>query len=441
MPENLIDRIRQQLWQPINPAWPWWRQQLWRLAQLLAALARELSRGELSMRAMSLVYTTLLSLVPLLALAFSVLKALGVHNSMEPVLQRVLAPLGEKSAEITATIIGFVENVDVGVLGFLGIAMLFYTAVSMLQKVEASFNRIWRIERSRPLARRFGDYLSVLIVGPVLVFSAVGVTASASSNALLVHLSHIEPLGLIITFAGRLVPYLLVMAAFTFMYSFIPNTRVRLTSALGGGVLSGLLWESASLAFAEFATAVPSYNAVYSSFAILLFLLIWLYVGWLILLVGCQLAFLLQYPNYVRPSTTGSFIGNRTREHLALHVMGIIARRFVAGEPPLPVSELANETGERPEAVYSVVDRLLAASVLVEVEAPALGLLPARDLDAMSLSEIIETVRSDRADEPDAAERQSIQGPVRREIRQYEGAIREALGDKTIRDLVIRRPD
>ena len=361
MPENLLERLRQELWRSIDPAWPMWRRSLLRLAQLLAAVGRELSRGELSMRAMSLVYTTLLSLVPLLALSFSVLKALGVHNSMEPVLLRVLAPLGDKAGEITETVIGFVENVRVGVLGSLGIAMLFYTAISMLQKVEGSFNRIWRIERSRPLAQRFGEYMSVLIVGPVLVFSAVGVTASASSNAILVHLSHIEPLGTIIHFAARFVPYLLVIAAFTFMYSFVPNTRVRLLPALGGGVLSGLLWESASLAFAEFATTVPSYNAVYSSFAILLFLLIWLYVGWLILLVGCQLAFLLQYPNYVRPSPTGSFVGNRTREHLALQIMGIIAHRFASGEPPLPVSELANETGERPEAVYSVVDRLLAA--------------------------------------------------------------------------------
>lgn len=435
---ELTDRYADHLWQSVDPTWPWWRRTGLRGAQLAAALIRELTRGELSMRAMSLVYTTLLSLVPLLALSFSVLKALGVHNSMEPVLLRLLAPLGDKSVELTETVIGFVENIRVGVLGVFGILLLFYTAVSMLQKVEKSFNRIWRIERTRPLARRFGDYLSVLIVGPVLVFSAVGVTASASSNTFLDHLTHLEPLGTLIAIAGRFVPYLLVIAAFTFLYAFIPNTRVRLGAAIGGAVLSGLMWESASLAFAEFATSATTYNAVYSGFALLLFLLIWLYVGWLILLIGCQMAFLLQYPNYIRPSTTGSFVGNRTREHLALQVMTLIAQRFVAGQPAVPATELANETGERPEAVFSVVDRLVAAGLLVEIGNASTALLPARDLDTLLLSDIIETVRSDRADEPDEQAAPPMRGAVRREITQYEEAIRGALGERTVRDLVGR---
>ena len=140
MTDQLKQQVQALLWRSIDPQWPWWQRMGWRTAQLAAALLRELSRGELSMRAMSLVYTTLLSLVPLLALSFSVLKALGVHNSMEPVLLRLLAPLGDKSVELTETVIGFVENIRVGVLGFFGILLLFYTAVSMLQKVEKSFN-------------------------------------------------------------------------------------------------------------------------------------------------------------------------------------------------------------------------------------------------------------------------------------------------------------
>lgn len=438
MTDQLKQQLQAVLWRSVDPHWPWWQRTGLRAAQLAAALLRELSRGELSMRAMSLVYTTLLSLVPLLALSFSVLKALGVHNSMEPVLLRLLAPLGDKSVELTETVIGFVENIRVGVLGFFGILLLFYTAVSMLQKVEKSFNRIWRIERTRPLARRFGDYLSVLIVGPVLVFSAVGVTATASTNTFLDHLTHLEPLGSLIAFAGRFVPYLLVIAAFTFLYAFIPNTRVRLGSAIGGALLSGLMWESASLAFAEFAASATTYNAVYSSFALLLFLLIWLYVGWLILLIGCQMAFLLQYPNYIRPSTTGSFVGNRTREHLALQLMSLIAQRFVTGAPPMPATELANETGERPEAVFSVVDRLVAAGLLVEIEGASMALLPARDLDNLLLADIIETVRSDRADEPDDKATPAMGSAVRGEIRAYESAIREALGQRSLRDLVGR---
>lgn len=442
MSDQLLDRIQAQLWAPIDPAWPWWRRTGLRCAQYGVALGRELANGELSMRAMSLVYTTLLSLVPLLALSFSVLKALGVHNSMEPVLLNMLAPLGEKAGDITDTVIGFVENIQVGVLGSVGIALLFYTAISMIQKVESSFNRIWRIDRTRRLTQRFGDYLSVLIVGPVLVFSAIGVTASASSNAVVNEIAQIEPIGSIAVVASRLVPYLLIIGAFTFLYAFIPNTRVKLHAAAGGGLLAGVMWESASLAFAEFAASASTYSAVYSGFAILLFLLIWLYVGWLILLVGCQLAFLIHYPGYVRPSTTGEYIGNRTREHVALQVMAMIAQRFVAGDKPLIAEELAGAVGERAEAVHSVIDRLRAAGLLAETDDSPAGLLPARDLDTLTLACIVDAVRSDRAEEPGSADTPSPgpHGPVRREIKAYEAAIDAALDGRTIRDLVNGQP-
>lgn len=442
MSDGLIDRFQTQLWVRIDPAWPWWRRSGLRIAQYTAALARELGNGELSMRAMSLVYTTLLSLVPLLALSFSVLKALGVHNSMEPVLLNMLSPLGDKAGEITTTVIGFVENIQVGVLGSLGVALLFYTAISMIQKVETSFNRIWRIERTRRLTQRFGDYLSVLIVGPVLVFTAIGITATASSNSVVNSLAEIEPIGSMIVLGSRAVPYLLIIAAFTFLYAFIPNTRVKLHAAAAGGLLAGVMWESASLAFAQFAASASTYSAVYSGFAILLFLLIWLYVGWLILLIGCQLAFLIHYPGYVRPSTAGEYIGNRTREHAAMQVMALIAQRFVAGEPPLAAEQLAGEIGERAEAVYSVIERLRAAGLLVETDDSPPGLLPARDLDAMTLACIIDAVRDDRAEERGRSEPLTASQPSRvfQEIAAYESAIDAALDGRTIRDLVRAGP-
>jgi Virulence factor BrkB len=158
---------------------------------------------------MSLVFTTLLSIVPLLAVSFSVLKAFGVHNQLEPLLLNFLQPLGAQGRHITDQIIGFVDNIQVGVLGALGIALLFYTAISLIQKAENAFNYIWHVKGAGTLADQFSRYFSVIMIVPVLVFAALGVTASLTSTAIVRAIVAI------------------VIGAFTFVYFFIPNTRVR----------------------------------------------------------------------------------------------------------------------------------------------------------------------------------------------------------------------
>ena len=154
----------------------------YKTVRFLFVLAREFANGQLNLRAMSLVYTTLLSMVPLLAVSFSVLKAFGVHNQIEPLLLNLVQPLGEKGNEIVVNLLGFVENMKVGVLGSVGLALLLYTVVSLIQKVESSFNYVWHAKSTRPFSRRFSDYLSVIMVGPVLMFSAIGMTASLMNS-------------------------------------------------------------------------------------------------------------------------------------------------------------------------------------------------------------------------------------------------------------------
>jgi membrane protein len=170
MTSNLLRRLRDLLWGD-HDAHPANHRSWLRAGQYAFALGRDLFEGQISMRAMSLVYTSLLSLVPILALAFSLLKALGAHNTLEPMLLELLAPLGAQASDITRNIVGFVDQIKVGVLGALGISLLMYSAISLIQKVEGSFNYIWRVARPRPLSQRIGDYLSVLMVGPVLVHS------------------------------------------------------------------------------------------------------------------------------------------------------------------------------------------------------------------------------------------------------------------------------
>lgn len=392
MIDSSLGRLRDLLWR---------RRPSDRLQAVLVAIGRhvwvmvrDLADGQLSLRAMSLVYTTLLSIVPMLALAFSLLKALGAQATLEPMLLNLLEPLGEQAHGIVQNVIGFVENIKVGVLGSLGVGLLLYTAVSMIQKVEASFNYIWRIERLRSLGQRFGEYLSVLTVGPLLVFVAMGVTASVLSSDQLQALARIEPFGFLLHLFARLAPYLLMIGLFTFLYAFVPNTRVRLRAAAGGGIFAGVLWQSASLAFASFVAQATNYNAVYSGFAIVIFLLIWLYLGWLILLLGCQLSFYLQHPEHLTPYRVAPRLSCRSAETLGLAIAAEVVRRFVRGEPPVGSDALALAMEAQPGHVDRLVDLLQRHGVLAPAGTDEQALLPARDPATLTLDELWRLLRT-----------------------------------------------
>ncbi|MGH8801561.1 MAG: YihY/virulence factor BrkB family protein [Casimicrobiaceae bacterium] len=163
--------------------------------------------------------------------------------------------------------------------------------VSLVQKLEESFNVIWHVTQVRSLADRFSRYLSVLLIGPLLVFAALGITASAMSSGIAKEVLAFAPLGRFVFAAGKLAPYALVIGAFTFVYLFVPNTRVRFLPALVAGTVGGVMWQSAGWVFAAFVVSSARYSAIYSSFAILILFLIWLYLSWLVLLIGAAVSF------------------------------------------------------------------------------------------------------------------------------------------------------
>lgn len=387
------DRLLDALW-TTPEAEPRTVRRLRPLARLVFVLVRDAVDGQISMRAMGLVYTTLLSIVPLLALAFSVLKALGVHNTLEPVLIELLRPLGEQSRPIADSVIGFVDNMRVGVLGSLGVALLFYSAVSMIQKVESAFNFIWRIERGRPLSQRLGEYFAVLTIGPVAVFSALGITATLLRSEWAQQITAIEPFGSLVYALTRLLPYLLIIGVFTFLYGFLPNTRVKLRAAFWGALFAGAAWQGASLVFASFVAGAPKYNAIYSGFAIVILLLIWLYVGWLILLLGSQLAFYVQHPEHLKPQRVPSRLSARDSEYLALALMALVGRRFIDGAQAWTQEELCVALDAEPAHVANLVDTLMHHGLLAETGPQADRLQPGRDLDSLSLADVLHAARS-----------------------------------------------
>ncbi|AOY86721.1 ribonuclease BN [Marinobacter salinus] len=372
--------------------WPWtW---LYKVGRSAYALVRDVLSGQLTLHAMSLVYTTLLSIVPLLALSFSVLKALGVHQRMEPFLFQFFEPMGPQGVELAEKILGFVDNMKVGVLGSVGLALLVYTVISLLQKIERSFNMIWRVPDMRSVGQRFSNYLSVIMVGPLLMVSAIGVSATIFSSSIVQTLIAIEPLGSLILVISRFMPFFLVVGAFTFVYIFMPNTRVKLRYAFIGGLVAGVSWQAGGMLFASFVAGSAKYAAIYSSFAIGIILLIWIYLNWMILLLGASLAFYLQNPGSVAKRRDVQ-LAPELQEKVALALMWLVSKPFSEGRLAPQQEAVEQELRVPGEVSRGVSDKLIRAGILSLAGRQGDQLVPGRSLELITVGDVLKVVRYD----------------------------------------------
>jgi len=380
----------------------------------------------LNLQAMSLTYSTLLSLVPFLAVMFSVLKAFGVQNVLEPFLAQMLQPLGAEASAVTNKIINFVENIRIGILGAVGLAMLFYTVVTLVAKIEDALNQIWRSPRSRSLGQRTTAYLSVVLVGPVMVFTALGLTASAQSYWLVARLFKIGFVSYVFTLTTSVMPFVLLCATFTFLYKFIPYTKVRLRSALVGGAAAGILWQLVGMGFAAFVANSAQYAAIYSSFAIMIVFLIWLDVGWLIFLVGAEIAYFHQHPHaFIREALHGTG-GHRFQEWLALSAMVEITRRHFSDGPPWKPTELAASFGV--SSLENFIDDFVRAGILLRSLDPE-GVALARPPENVTVNEVLD-IASDSA-----AHELRNPGPATDILTRRDRAVHDALEGITLKSL------
>jgi membrane protein len=416
------------LWPDAEPVNPHTRRLL-SVGRYLFALIRELATGELSLRAMSLVYTTMLATVPALGFAFALAKGLGLLVGLQDLLLTALQPLGESAAEIADLVNDFVDNVSGPLLGTLSVGILLLTVISMAQKVESSFNFVWRVDRPRSFGRRFSEYLSAILIGPLVMLIAVSLIASLQSVTLVARLRESYPL--IDSWLTGLVPFVLTIFAFTFLYVLIPNTRVRLRPALIGGIAAGIVWTGSGYLLTKLVTASSRYDALYSGFAIVLILMFWLYLSWLILLLGSQLAFYIQNPYRLRFGQRTEPIDNDARERLSLAVMYLVARDFAEPAHGWTDESLAAELSVPREALEPIMTGLRADQLIGTSEQ---RLIPGRDPHRIRLIEIIAAVRGDgRAW---MQQRQSWSEAVDQIGDRIDEAIEVELGQKTLGQLV-----
>lgn len=440
---SLISKWHEQaqdlVWEQPTFDMPAWKRRIVMTLRFVYVIVRDLAAGDLNLRAMSLVYTTLLSLVPLLAFSFSVMKGLGVHNRIEPMLYSALEYLGPSGQELADRIMGFVENVRADVLGTIGLVVLIYLIISLVQKIEASFNFVWHVQQPRSIGKRFSNYLTVILIGPLLISAAIAVTAAVSNNEIVQEILSVEPLGTLMLMISRLLPYLIVIGTFTFIYIFVPNTDVKLRPALIGGLVAGVAWQTAGWAFATFVVGSGKYVAIYSSFAIMLTFMIWLYLNWLILLIGAQVAFYLQNPNFIEKTAGRLTLSNELRERLAMDIMYLVARSFRERDRTWNVKHLADHFKIPADALASVTHRLERSGLLMMTDEKEGRFVPGTDLELIGMETVRAAVRGADPELDHDSRRIPITPLIRKLADEAENAAMTKLEGNNLRDLLSRK--
>jgi membrane protein len=432
--EQLKTRIFDLIWDPEISELTRFKRLIHSLLKIGFMVTRDFIENLVNLEAMALAFKTLLSLAPLLAVIFSILKGFGVHNRMEPALAEALAPLGEKGQEVTAHLIGFVDKMSAGALGSIGLVTLFFTVLPLMGTIEQAFNRIWHVKAPRKLTRKFSDYLSVILVGPVLVVAALTITATLQSNSFVQKMISLEPFGTVILTFLKFVPYFTLWGAFTFLYVFIPNTRVKLTSAVIGGLVAAVLWQTVGWGFTVFVASSTRYYAIYSSFAILLLFLLWLHVGWVIVLLGAQVAYAHQHIRFYEGERELLINSPAGRERLALEMMFLIGRNFFYGLDPLSITALASRLYLPAGLVRDFMETFRQCRLVLPVADEETFVL-ARDPERISIKEILDCVRNSGAKKP--AVRTDEEVAIDELLRKVDDSIAQTLEGKSLQSLIV----
>jgi membrane protein len=404
-----------------------------RIGRYPYAVIRDLAGGEINMRATALVFTTILSLVPLLAFCFIVIRQFGGHGGrdLQPIVMEFFRPVGANADNITHQVLQFAGRLRRGVVGTVGVALLAWSLIGTIQKVEDSFNYVWRVPQARSFGRRVGEFLSLLVIGPVLLVGFIALSHTALIAGPLQLATSVPLFSRLLNLGVHVAPYLMVTVLFTFLYMFIPNTRVKLVPALIGAVVAGVLWAGMGSIFTRFVEYSARLTLVYAGFAAVISLVMWTYFGWVILLSGAQLSFYIQKPSYLRFGLRQLRLSAAELEQLALTISFLVARNAGNGRRRYTLDALATDLGVTGVALAPLIASLEKARVL---KADGEELLLAREPARLAINDIVDAARQLHSGKP-VSRALAIPG-VSEVVAQIEAARRAGCAGRTLLELL-----
>jgi len=395
-------------------------------------------RDNCALRASALTYYTLLAVVPVVAMAFGMAKGFGLDQRLEVLLYQRFA--GQEA--VLEKIIGFartlLENTQSGLIAGIGVALLFWSAIKVLNHIEGTLNTIWKV-KSRSFIRQFTDYLTIMVISPLLVVisSSVNVYIRTQVTTITGRVAFLELVGPLIFLMLKLIPYGLTWLLFILIFLVMPNTRVRISSAIIAGLIGGTIFQLSQGVYIHAQVLLSKYNAVYGSFAALPFFLIWLQLSWMIVLVGAQIAYAHQHVGQHAMSIDYQATSALTRKKYAIYILHQIVIAFEKGMDPPTLEELADRLTLPHELVAQIVDHLVTCRLVSPVgyeEALEATYQPARDINTFTIADVL--AEWDKAGNDNRTEIQDETfATVNRLLEKLDETIRRAPANQLIKDL------
>ncbi len=358
----------------------------------IAIVLYGVARDQLRLRAASLTYTTLLSLVPALTVAFSTFTAFGGLDQAG-MRDRLLSYFAvQQQDSVKQWLDDLVLNVNFGALGGVGVALLVVTTLLLLAEVERSLNEIWGIDRDRTWARKFLAYWPLVTLGPILFGLSLTATASLEASPTVQRAIEVLPA---LHLAFKVGPLMLTWSGFSLMYMILPNTRVHARFAIIGGVVGGSLWEAAKVLFAVYAGRAISYSAIYGSLGVVPLTIVWLYVSWLVTLSGALVTFAVQNAKSYEPTGDRYAIGQRAEERLGVAVAVAVFARFEDGLGASDLETLSARVAGPPRTMGRILRQLAAGRILIETtESGSVSYAPGRPAATTSIADVLDVMRA-----------------------------------------------
>ncbi|MBO5185668.1 MAG: YihY/virulence factor BrkB family protein [Prevotella sp.] len=346
--------------------------------------------------ASALTYSTLLAIVPILAVVFAIARGFGYNKYIETWFRGTF----ESQPQAADVIVGFVNSYLVhtksGIFFGVGLLFMLYTVLMLVSNIEVTFNEIWQVKKQRSIFRTFTDYLAMLLLFPIIIVFTSGLSIFIAAIA--DNMPDVLLLGPMMRFIISLLPYVLMSAMFIGLYIFMPNTHVKLKSVIVPGILAGVAMQWLQLFYIHSQMWVSSYNAIYGSFAALPLFMLWLQISWTICLFGATLCYANQNLSYYDYNTKTSDISHRYRIMLCALLAARICHNFDSGHRPYTALELRTETGIPIRVVNDLLYEMIDAKLLIEITSDEKGeasqFMPAESINNLSFGVLIDRLES-----------------------------------------------
>jgi membrane protein len=408
------------------------RRSIVKMLRVLQLVIKGFGEDECLLHASALTYVTLMALIPMIAIVFSILKGLGAGQDAMDRMMEQLSTMPEQFRGFVENLLVTVSNANVVAVGWIGVIALLIMVVQMLSSVETSFNRVWGIRTSRNLLRKTANYISILVVVPILIMTAVTVTATLSNGTFILKLGLAAPAYRSML---RLAPVLASWLAFTFLYVFMPNTRVQVLPALISGLAATVLWLAWQKLYIALQVGIARYNVLYGTFLSVPIFLMWLYFSWVIVLLGAEIAFAIQNHATYRMERAAHTASAKSRLLLALGVVLDAARALQADKPPFETAGYARAHRVPVRLLNEIVHVLVNAKLLAETAEKQGCYVLLKTPEKISARDIIGVIMQDGTP-PETLGLCPLDPEIEKVLGALEAGLTGSLNDLTIRDLL-----